>query len=321
MLGHAQSGAFLIRVGDLLRHGELQPHIDAMNREFGRVLCELMGSPTDNVDLREIEWIAGGLLFSVKPAKGPGTQNQFMFGSGRIVVRAARAADWQAITLRDVAGSSLETFQGQSYVKFPMLPALGPAPLYVRFPNDRTMVYQVGVKGSDKDAAIEAKFLKGFFDDTPRLGPWAAAWRAVDGGLVTLAFDNSTVGWRDVRQDAFPKCAATLVNQTKFVAIGLDWSASNRTGVRIRATCDAESVKDLQLAALTGLSHWPVLFVDGGDVTAKYHKRILQFFSSMSVEASDPAGGEHYVQATADVGWTSGELAEVLNNLWRLSVN
>ena len=125
-------------------------------------------------------------------------------------------------------------------------------------------------------------------------------------------------------KDEFPKFASTLVEKTKCVAIGLDWTASNRTGVRIRADVVTirKASRTCTLAALAGLSHWPALFVDGGDITAKYHKRILRFFSSVVIEPSEPtATPSRILHASGEVAWDPHELVEVLANLWGPSVN
>ena len=69
-------------------------------------------------------------------------------------------------------------------MQLPSLPAMGPAPMKMRAPNDRTIIYAIGTKGDEADADAEAKFLQKFFDDmrhspargpTPG-GPWMAGW-------------------------------------------------------------------------------------------------------------------------------------------------
>ena len=71
---------------------------------------------------------------------------QLTLGSGRIVSRTRHAANWRQILLDEMPGSTLEHFEGRPYVQLPSLPAMGPAPVRMRSPDPRTLIYRVGTK-------------------------------------------------------------------------------------------------------------------------------------------------------------------------------
>ncbi len=128
--------------------------------------------------------------------------------------------------------------------------------------------------------------------------------------------DNSAIGWPELAaaSEDYPELITPLARKTKFVALGGDWTeVGNRTGVRMRATCeDRESVREIHLASMTLLSFWPGLVLDWGDTMAPYQKRILQFFSSVKVQPSAAGANDHFVHGTAEVSWDPQEFAKVL---------
>ncbi len=148
---------------------------------------------------------------------------------------------------------------------------------------------------------------------------WADAWRAVDGGLITLVADNSKTGWAalpDGKKD-WPEVTAPLVEKAKYCAIGCDWTErSRRAGIRMRATCEhQDEVKPLHHAAMVFLNRWSELFEGQDKEYEKDHTRILQFFSSVKVQPS-PAGGEqHFVHAKAEVAVKDQELIGLLRHM------
>ncbi len=70
-IGIGASGGFVIRVGDLLRHPEIQPHVDALNERLRELLHEIIGDCAKTFDVREIEWIAGDLLIKNQRSRDP----------------------------------------------------------------------------------------------------------------------------------------------------------------------------------------------------------------------------------------------------------
>lgn len=321
MIRPGSHGAFVIRLGELLRHPELQPHVDAMNTSMTTLVHELIKGLEGAVDLRDIEWIAGDLIVTVRGPEGKReTQSRLMMGSGGMVIRISRPGVSVEAMANAVEGSTIKEFEGKRYVQFPMLPAVGPVPVRMRFPDDRTIVMLLGTKEDQRQIDAEEKLLKRLFDDTPTTHAWANEWKAVDGGLITLVFDNSKAGWLELPKEnqKYPPVVVPLFEKTQVVAVGLDWTEkSNRTGVRVRATCAEQAdVKEVHLAAMTAIAYWPVFLLEGGEPLAKFHKRVLQLFSTLKVTPSAAGGDSHYLDAAADVGWDPQEVVEILRSWW-----
>ncbi|HVU88316.1 MAG TPA: M56 family metallopeptidase [Pirellulales bacterium] len=150
MLRANKGGGFLIRVGDMLRHPEIQPHVESINAGLIHLLHDIIGEVAEGVDLREIEWMAGDLRLSVTSAvmsaDPEGEHGRIMLGSGGMIIRTTHARDWQAVLLEEMPGTSLKTFEGKSYVQLPSLPAIGPVAMKMRSPNDHTIIYATGTK-------------------------------------------------------------------------------------------------------------------------------------------------------------------------------
>ena len=124
-------------MGDLLRHPEIAaargrgeprilPHAARADRQIGRT-----------VDLRDIEWIAGGLIFRIEPPNGPGTQQSFHVR--RRPDRGPRGAGRRSGKQITLAGRArLDRWRrsrGEATSSSRCLPALGPAPIYVPLPE------------------------------------------------------------------------------------------------------------------------------------------------------------------------------------------
>ena len=97
------------------------------------------------------------------------------------------------------------------------------------------------------------------------------------------------------------------------MAVGGDWTeVGNRTGVRMRATCDDRESVPIHLASMTLLSFWPRLVLQGGDAMAPYQKRILQFVLQHQGSAQRGRRRRHFVHGTAEVAWDPREFGRVL---------
>jgi hypothetical protein len=322
IIPHADDGAFLIRVAALLRNHQLQPHVDEFNQDLAASLRNLTKLPDVFIDLRQIEWIAGSTTASVKAnpkitKECPG-KNVSMFGSSGVVIRMARAGNWQETILKHVPGSTLETFEGKTYLQTPPILALGPGPgLRFRFPDDKTIIIAGGFK--PEEAATSNKI----FFESHLVNPyaWADAWRAADGGLITVVVDNAKIGWPALLEKIkdCPEFARPLFEQVHYYAIGCDWTEQNdQAGIQIHATCaDQDAVGKLHLAASIVLNKWPELFEDHDEDYAKYSDRIFQVFSSLKIQPSPDRGNQHFLHATTEVAVEKQELigliASILN--------
>ena len=92
MLRANKGGGFLIRVGDLLRHPEIQPHVDAINAGLVELLHQFIGEAAEGFDVREIEWMAGDLRLSVTSTDAEGEHGRIMLGSGGMIIRTTHGA-------------------------------------------------------------------------------------------------------------------------------------------------------------------------------------------------------------------------------------
>jgi beta-lactamase regulating signal transducer with metallopeptidase domain len=319
MIPHAENGAFLIRLGSLLNIPEAQPLVERFNQGLTAALREWTKSPEARIDLRQIEWIAGSLTARVEPPMKKGGEARFLMGSGCVVVRLTQAGKWQDAILKHIAGSSLQrTSHGKSYVQLPVIPVLGPPPggPRLQFPDDRTLVVynpfprEIGVD-FDLDAID--------FNRKPARQPyaWADAWRAVEGGLVTIVLDNSNIGWSKLppEKKEWPVFAAPLLEKATCYAAGWDWTQKGeRMGVQVRGTgADHGNVAQLHLAASMLLNKWPDLFLASDDaLIGDYYRRILQFFASVKLEPSPAGGDKHFVHASAEVSLKEQEVIRVL---------
>ena len=149
--------------------------------------------PNVPVDVGAVEWMAGNLQVISRPPKTPEDQSKFMLGWQAVVIRMKQPANWQQLILETWPGSTLESDNGRAYVELPEIPAIGQGKPVLRFPDDTTIVAHFGYDVFHTNDTVREKF----FDDTPADHVWDEAWRAVDGGLITLAFDNRKVGWQD----------------------------------------------------------------------------------------------------------------------------
>lgn len=322
MLPHAEHGAFLIRVGDLLRNAEIKPRIEGMNQSITEGLKSWTENKNAFVNLRDIEWIAGSMELRFKGPDKKSDMAQMMLSSGITMIRMSSANDWQAAILKHVPGSSIKTHQGQSYVELPVIPAVGPAAPCLRFVDDRTIVVCNGFR-RDREAADVKQSAKTALDHMfakyaagENQYGWAEAWKAVDGGLVTMVCDFTKSGWVALPEDKkdIPAFVFPLVEKAQFYAVGGDWNdAGTRAAVRTRVTCQASSdVKDVHLATAVLLNRWPDLFLENPAGFEQHHERFLKLFSSIKIQPSAPASEQHFVHAEAELSVNEGELLIML---------
>jgi len=254
--------------------------------------------------------------------KEKGGKASYAIRSPSIVIQTVQARKWQDVILKHVNGASLKTTaKGECYVELPVIPAWGPGCIRLQFLDDKRIVaYLPWTKGIGGAVELEEHD----FRSKPAQQPygWADAWRAVEGGLVTIAYDHRHDGWTALPAEKrnFPAFVTPLLEKVNYYAAGCDWrQASQRMGIQVRGTCsDEETVGECQLAASMLLNQWPDLFLHdaelpfGGDLFEKHHKRILQFFSSVQIKTSPLVGEHYYVHATAAGTLSEQELVRIL---------
>lgn len=272
VLPGAEQGAFLIRVGEIVRHPQLRASLGAINENLTDTVRLITRQKDAVIDLQQIEWIAGQFQLTIKPYHGrpgaapkPGAPTAaMMFGSHSIVLRMAHARDWQGLALRHLKGATLETKDGTPFVQCPKWGWVGPIGLRLEFPDDRTIIVFNG-----KSQGALSKVAKSRQIDHPGQRPyaWLDAWKAVDRGLVTIVADQSKSGWKNLpaanRVEECPAELSPLGDAVQYYAAGFDWSdRGDQAGIRIRGTCvNQADVKDVQLAAALLQNRWPELFI------------------------------------------------------------
>ncbi|HEX4142150.1 MAG TPA: hypothetical protein VHY91_01260 [Pirellulales bacterium] len=307
IIPRATDGAFLVRLGTLAQLPALQSNIDMANHTATAFLRAWTKNADIFVDLRQIEWVAGSLFAKFTHRDEKGGKGKFETGTGSVVIRLTQAGDWQETILRRVTGATLETHNGRTYVKLPELAVAGGAVVRLHFPDDKTVIAcGLGEKVffADLDRADS--------DKNSRLPyAWADAWRAVDGGLVTVVYDQGKLELAATPADKkdWPEFAVPLLENAKYYAAGWDWSQkSQRTAVQVHGTCaDREAVAALELAARALLERAPELLPSPDELFGKYQDQVLQMISGARLEAS-PAGGDgHFVHVTIEGPLTEKE--------------
>ncbi len=311
----AEDGAFLIRVGELARRPEMRPYVDELSHSLTDRLREGTGEKHVSIDLRQVEWVAGVVQAKVR---GNGDNSHLLLGANPIVIRMTHARNWQDVVLKEMSGAVLKTFEKRTYVQLPRFPALGPTGCKLQFPDEKTIVVNCSTSFIEGEQS-EKRFVDA--KSGQKAYAWADAWRAVDGGLITVVFDNNKIGWANLPKEKrdWPDFTAPLYEKVKYVAVGWDFTeVSKLTGIRIRGTCtDQEAVKDLQLASSMLLNRWPDLCQADDEDFVKHHARILQLLSSVMIEPSRAKNDQLFVQVSAEVTLADPEVFGILNSLFK----
>ena len=264
------------------------------------------------VDLRQIEWIAGSLVAKITHREGADAKGKFETGSISVVVRLTQAGDWQETILRRVTGATLETHNGRTYVQLPGLAMAGGAVVRLLFPDDKTVIacgYGEEAFFADLDATESGKKSRQPY-------AWADAWRAVDGGLLTLVYDQGKLASAATPVDKadWPEFAAPLLENVQYLAAGWDWSQkSQQTAVQIHGTCaDRQAVAALELAARRVVKRAPELLPNSDELFGKYQDRVLQMISSARLQTSPADGDGHFVHVTIEGPLTEREFIGII---------
>lgn len=300
IIPRAKDGAFLIRLGTLAQLPAVQPNIDMLNHTATAFLRAWTRNADSFVDLRQIEWIAGNFFAKITHREGADFKGKLETGSQCVIIRLAQAGDWQETILRRVTGATLETHNGRTYVQLPELALAGGAVLRLQFPDDKTVI----ASGFGEEAFFADLDETDSDKDSRQPYAWADAWRAVDGGLLTLVYDQGKLESAATPADKkdWPDFAAPLLKNVKYYAGGWDWSQkSQRTAVQIHATCaDHEAVATLELAVRALLKQSPELLPSPDEVFGKYQDQVLQMISSARLQTSPADGDGHFVHATLE---------------------
>jgi hypothetical protein len=192
-------GAFVIRVADLLKRPGFERKLretlapglvdDATGLDW--YWKDLVGSTeAPNIALKDIDHVVGNLHLTLTPVgetagvsnvkvvggEGPATR-RLMFGSTLVHVRLRKKVAWEQLA-RCLPQASRERHDGVELIKIPVIPQLGPQPIWVFPAGDRTIAITTDENVARR--AIEQR------SATPTAPAWISHWKAADGGLVTL---------------------------------------------------------------------------------------------------------------------------------------
>jgi hypothetical protein len=312
IIPRAKDGAFLVRLGTLAQLPALQPNIDMLSHTGTAFLRAWTKNADSFVDLGQIEWIAGSLVAKITHRERANAKGKFELGSVSVVVRLTQAGDWQETILRHVTGATLETHNGRTYVQLPGLAIAGGAVVRLQFPDDKTVIacgYGEEAFFADLDATDSDKKSRQSY-------AWADAWRAVDGGLLTVVYDQGKLELAATPADKadWSEFAVPLLENVKYYAAGWDWSPkSRRTAVQIHGTCaDREAVAPLGLAARALLARAPELLPDPDELFGKYQDQVLQMINGARLQTSPADGDQPFVHATIEGPLTAREFIGIV---------
>ncbi len=315
IIPRAKDGAFLIRLGTLAKFSSLQPNIDMANHAATAFLRAWTKNAEIFLDLRQIDWIAGSFFAKITHRAGADVKGKFESGSVSIVIRLSQAGrlagNDSAVRVTGVKRSKHTT--GGSYVQLPKFPPMGDGIIRLHFPDDKTVIaYCLGDDAffADLDLADADK------NSRQPCTPGPDAWRAVDGGLLTVVYDQGKLESAATPADKkdWLAIAVPLWENAKYYAAGWDWSPkSQRTAVQVHGTCaDREAVASLETAARALLKQAPQLLPDPKELFGKYQDQVLQMISAARLETSPADGDGHFVHATIEGPLTEKQFSGIV---------
>lgn len=209
-LSHLEQGAFVIRPS-LLVSDEMGV-LGQVIRQRWLVVAKEVGFPA--LDLSKIEAVAGGLQVSIKhvgdttePNDEGKPEHQLIFGAKLALVRLHEPQDLKA-RLTELFPDAEVVENEDGLLRLPMMPALGPHPIYVRVVDDRT----IAIGHEDLGPRDEATH-----SESPS---WEPQWRAVDGGALTVLVDQTKIDWPGTRKH-WPASVDKMVAQTELFGLSL----------------------------------------------------------------------------------------------------
>lgn len=250
------SGVIKIRLAELLDSLQVGPSLQPINAlASGGLQDWFQSSEPINFDVQQIDSLMGMLQFvSQYNAEAEDNKHSISFGSNGMQVSLKEELDLASWVQRYLPDADVTEVRGQKQYALPELPAIGPVPFLVASKDPKTLCFGAMMlartgKGGDPssaevlDAAVQ-------HDTQPNASAWAAGYRSVDGGLITIAATNKWVSKLEEFQpeddmDAAEQ-AANLAYQRiehtfETLALGLDVSQDGKTiGIRLRLACSDE---------------------------------------------------------------------------------
>jgi beta-lactamase regulating signal transducer with metallopeptidase domain len=236
----------------------VKPYLDALNATIDKVL------PKSKLRAEMIEQATVG--FSVQSRdRRAGKPGRIMFGG--FMVRTVDDFDWKSATkeiiriLKEESSPSSDlievSFEGGVYYKTPKIPALGPEPACLYFPDARTVVHlgepQIRNLIQHRGAVSCPEYVQG------------SDWRKVENGLAAIALDNRDERWKlDLESDEPEDLHLTplLQNATRWI-LGVD--GGDAMVLRAIATCGTDQKGETVARSLQALlAGWRTALKEAG---------------------------------------------------------
>lgn len=191
LIARKGSAVFVVRPSALFRRADLQPMKVHCNNGLLTWTRGLAVEEELLLRVEQAELIAADVLVVFDKNGTEEQPHRTMFSTGHSMVRMTQPYDWKRLLLKLLPDMVTKEYRQCEYFALPVIPALGPAKVFAYVPDDRTLVFANG------DKSIQG-VIAAHIDGAPRYD-WLDQWAAVDGGLMTIAFDNREHRWLEMR--------------------------------------------------------------------------------------------------------------------------
>ncbi len=311
MIARKGSAVLVVRPAELFRRADLQPMKDHCNTGLLTWMKALAVDEELLLRVEKAELIAADVLVAFDKNGTEEQPHRTMFSTGHSMVRMIQPYDWKRLLLKLLPDTVAKEYRQCEYFGLPAIPALGPAKVFVYVPDDRTLVFASGEKLIQGVIAVH-------IDGAPRYD-WADRWAAVDGGLMTIAFDNREHRWlqmRGIDDDLWKPFVGPLLDETQFVGIGADWSNStNRLVVQGRAISEKPEQSDQVKQTVENLLGMARTAIESdGSLDAQRRlilPRVLSFLQSATLWSGETLEGHSVIHGRIETEFSFDQLEEL----------
>src|SRR5262249_22237094 len=225
VIGDNKLGAFVIRVGEILKQPELRALVESQvlpdEKTFRQNWAQEFGSDVvaPELSLDSIDYIAGIGDLVIRPMKAGDPRaglgnNTVMTGFAQAVVHFKRQVAWKEWFHEHLPGTVEKTDGKVSYLELPVIKALGPKPMFVVARDPKTLAFTLG-----------EELVKTAADPAPRPAEsaLAARWKELDGGLITfIGTDHDVHVGKSSTNEPGDELALALFESTRLFGWGVD---------------------------------------------------------------------------------------------------
>lgn len=312
LIARKGSAVFVVRPAALFRRADLKPMKDIYNEGLLRGMKALSADEELLLKVEQIELLAAD-AYVVFDKNGKEEQpHRMMFSAGHVMARTTDPYDWKALVLKLFPDTVAREHRQCEYLVLPVIPALGPKKVHVFVPDDRTLVF-----------ACSERFIQGVIDvhidGAPRYD-WADQWSAVNGGLMTIAFDNREHRWlqmRGIDDDLWKPFVGPLLDGAQFIGIGADWSSStNRLVVQGRAISEKPKQSDQVKQTAENLLAMARTAIESHESLDKLPKliraHVLSFLQSASLRSGKTPDGHSVIHGRIETEFSVDQIQKLL---------